>query len=235
MTKKTPLPSSDIDHTASIAPQVYDYLRSRIVDNRLPPGARISEAPLASKLKISRTPLRVALQQLATEGLITTRPQGGSIVAEFDNAQLHEAVLIRGALEVAVVQRLAESKADLTSLESIMAVQERAAQLDDYATFFVQVEAFHAELARLADMPRAWKITHSIKGHVDRQRYTMMACIPKRSQRAFEEHLKIIKEIRSGSPSGAASARRDHVNSVLELDLQGHGKDLPETDGQING
>ena len=235
MTKKTPLPSSDIDHTASIAPQVYDYLRSRIVDNRLPPGARISEAPLASKLKISRTPLRVALQQLATEGLITTRPQVGSIVAEFDNAQLHEAVLIRGALEVAVVQRLAESKADLTSLESIMAVQDRAAQLDDYATFFVQDEAFHAELARLADMPRAWKITHSIKGHVDRQRYTMMACIPKRSQRAFEEHLKIIKEIRSGSPSGAASAMRDHVNSVLELDLQGHGKDLPETDGQING
>jgi DNA-binding GntR family transcriptional regulator len=235
MTKNAPLPSLDIDHTASIAPQVYDYLRVRIVDNRLPPGARISEASLASELKISRTPLRVALQQLAAEGLITTRPQVGNIVAEFDNAQLHEAVLIRAALEEAVVRRLAKAKADLSSLEWIMAVQERASHLDDYATFFVQDEAFHAELAKLAGMPRAWKLTHSIKGHVDRQRYTMMAGIPKRSQRAFEEHLRIIEEIRSGSPSGAASAMRDHVNSVLELDPQGHAKDLPETYGQNNG
>lgn len=228
MTTKVPLPSSDIDHTVSIAPQVYNYLRVRIVDNRLPPGARISEAPLASKLKISRTPLRVALQQLAAEGLITTRPQVGNIVAEFDAAQLHEAVLIRAALETAVVRRLAMGRVDLSSLESIMAVQERAAQRDDYATFFVQDEAFHAELAKLADMPRAWKITHSIKGHVDRQRYTMMAGIPKRSQRAFEEHLKVIQEIRSGNLSGAVSAMRDHVNSVLELDSKDHGKDLPE-------
>jgi|TARA_B110000971_G_C20039404_1_gene516685 DNA-binding GntR family transcriptional regulator len=229
MTNNEPLPSKDIDHTISIAPQVYDYLRARIVDNRLSPGTKISEAPLASKLKISRTPLRVALQQLAKEGLVDTRPQVGNIVAELDNAQLQEAVLIRAALEAEVVNKLARAKADLSTLEPIMAVQERAAQLGDYATFFGQDEAFHAELARIAGMPRAWKLTHSIKGHVDRQRYTLMSSIQHRSQRAFEEHLRIVDEIQSGCPSGAVREMRVHVKSVLQLGLHDHGEDLPET------
>jgi GntR family transcriptional regulator, rspAB operon transcriptional repressor len=229
MTSNRPLPSKNIDHQIPIAPQVYDYLRARIVDNRLSPGAKISEAPLASQLMISRTPLRVALQQLAKEGLVDIRPQVGNIVAELDNAQLQEAVFIRAALEAEVVNRLAKANADLSTLEPIMAVQKRAAQLDDYSTFFGQDEAFHAELARIAGMPRAWKLTHSIKGHVDRQRYTLMSSIQHRSQRAFEEHLRIVAEIQTGCASGAVREMRAHVKSVLELRLHGHGEDLSET------
>lgn len=225
-------PSVAIDHALPIASQVYDYLRMRIVQNSLLPGAKISETVLSQQLKISRTPLRAALQKLASEGLIQTRPQVGSIVAEWNNTQLLEAVLIRAALEMEVVRRLAETKPDLTPLEPVLAIQKRAAELDDYATFFSQDEIFHAKLARIAEMPTAWKLAMSIKGHVDRQRYTMMSEIPKRSQRAFEEHLKIIEEIRSGSPSSAARAMRDHVNSVLELGLQDHETDLPTEFGQ---
>ncbi|MEO1364661.1 MAG: winged helix-turn-helix domain-containing protein, partial [Pseudomonadota bacterium] len=70
MTLTAHLHSKEIDHALPIAPQVYNYLRARIVDNRLSPGAKISEASLAERLNISRTPLRAALQQLASEGLV---------------------------------------------------------------------------------------------------------------------------------------------------------------------
>lgn len=226
------LPVAAIDYALPIAPQVYDYVRARIVDNRLPPGSKISETVLAQILGISRTPLRAALQKLASEGLVLTRPQVGSIVAKLDNAQLNEAIWIRAALETAVVSKLAESKADLATLDPILIIQKSAAERDDYATFFRQDEAFHAELARIAGMPRAWTLAMSIKGHVDRQRYAMMAGIPQRSQRAFEEHIGIIEEIQYGSPAGAASAMRDHVNSVLELGAQDHETDLPTEFGQ---
>lgn len=216
------LPTAAIDHTLPIAPQVYDYLRARIVDNRLPPGAKISETVLSQKLRISRTPLRAALQKLATEGLVDTRPQVGSIVAPLDNALLLEAISLRAALETEVVRTLADRMADLTPLEPILAIQKRAAERDDYATFFGQDEAFHAELARIAGLPRAWKLAMSIKGHVDRQRYILMSGIPKRSQRAFEEHMRILEQIQSGNASGAASAMRDHVNSVLEQRAPDH-------------
>ena len=50
MTTETPLCYKEIDHAFPIAPQVYSYLRARIVDNRLPPGAKISEASVADSL-----------------------------------------------------------------------------------------------------------------------------------------------------------------------------------------
>ena len=103
-------PPVAIDHALPISSQVYDYLRMQIVQNSLLPGAKISETVLSQHLEISRTPLRSALQKLASEGLIQTRPQVGSIVAERNNAQLLEAVLIRAALEMEVVRRLAEKK-----------------------------------------------------------------------------------------------------------------------------
>jgi len=223
MTVDALLHSQEIDHSLPIAPQVYSYLRVRIVDNRLPPGAQISEASLADTLNISRTPLRAALQKLASEGLVNTRPHVGSTVAKLDVAQLQEAVFIRAALETAVVRRLAGMNADLSSLDPIMEIQERTARRDDYAAFFVQDEAFHGELSRIAGVSRTWKLALSIKGHVDRQRYLLMAGIAGRSQRAYEEHIEIINEIRSGDADGAARAMHDHVNSVLELDERGQG------------
>ena len=235
MITETLLYSREIDHAFPIAPQVYSYLRARIVDNRLPPGAKISEASLADTLNISRTPLRAALQKLATEGLVNTRPHVGTAVAKLDVAQLHEAVFIRAALEAAVVRKLAEMKADLSTLNPIMEIQKRAAERDDNAAFFVQDETYHAELARIAGVPDAWRLALSIKGHVDRQRYILMAGIAKRSLRAYEEHIKILKEIRSSDADAAARTMHDHVNSVLELDAHGLSKDPPDRSGPGDG
>ena len=231
MTLTAHLHSKEIDHALPIAPQVYNYLRARIVDKRLSQGAKISEASLAERLNISRTPLRAALQQLASEGLVNTRPHVGSTVARLDVTQLREAVFIRAALETAVVRKLVDMKADLSTLDPIMEAQQRTASRDDYASFFVQDEAFHAELSRLARVPRAWKLALSIKGHVDRQRYLLMAGIAMRSQRAYEEHARIIQQIRSGDSDAAARAMHDHVNSVLELDAYGGIMNLPDRAG----
>ena len=225
-------PSVAINHALSITSQVCDYLKIKVVRNSLLPGAKITETVLSQQLKISQTPLRAALQKVASESLFQTRRQVGSIIAKWNNAQLLEAVLIRAVLEIEVVRRLAETKPNLTPLEPVLAVQKRAVELDNYATFFGQDEVFHAKTAHIAEMPTTWKLAMSIKGHVDRQRYTIMSKFPKRLQQAFEGHIKIIEEIRSGSPSSAARAMRDHVHSVLELGLQDHETDLPTEFGQ---
>ena len=209
---------STLDLTKPIPPQIYEILRQRIVDNTLEPGVRISEACLAQEFDVSRTPLRAALQQLATDGLVSVRPQVGTLVARLDVAQLNEAVFIRSALECAVVEKLASSAADLGELDRMFTLQAAAAEIDDYATFFRHDEAFHAKLAELAGTPTTWRLVQSVKGHVDRQRYSMMAGIPMRSRRAYDEHLLISDRIRSGDVAGASKAMADHVASVLELE-----------------
>lgn len=209
---------STLDRTQPIPRQLYDILRSRIVDNSLRPGERISEAALSQEFDISRTPLRAALQRLADEGLVLVRPQVGTLVARLDVDKLHEAVFIRKALECAVVENLATAKHNLASLEQVLSLQATAAARDDYATFFHYDEAFHAQLAELANVSMAWRMVQSVKGHVDRQRYTLMSGIPMRSQRAFEEHKNIVEAIQKGDVRGASKAMGNHVTSVLELD-----------------
>ncbi len=215
----TNLVASDrIDRTLPISAQVYDLLRQAIVDNSLRPGMRLSEATLAREFAISRTPLRAALQQLASEGLVAILPQVGTVVAALDAQQLRQAVFIRTALECAVVRKLAQDKPDLSPLDPIMKQQAVAAEVDDYATFFRHDEAFHRMLATLADAPLAWRQVQSVKGHVDRQRYQLMSGIPMRSQRAYQEHQNVISRIRDGDVEGASEAMSTHVGSVLELD-----------------
>lgn len=207
-----------LDLTKPIPPQLYEILRQRIVDNTQQPGERISEACLAQEFNVSRTPLRAALQQLATDGLVSVRPQVGTLVAGLDVGQLNEAVFIRAALECAVVETLAGSAVDFRELDLILAQQAAAAEADDFATFFRHDESFHAKLAELAGKPTASKFVQSVKGHVDRQRYSIMAGIPMRSRRAYDEHLLIMDRIRNGDVAGASKAMADHVASVLELE-----------------
>jgi DNA-binding GntR family transcriptional regulator len=57
-----------------------------------------------------------------------------------------------------------------------------------------------------------------VKGHVDRQRYSMMAGIPMRSLKAYDEHLLISDRIRNGDVAGASKAMADHVASVFDLE-----------------
>ena len=207
-----------LDLTKPIPPQLYGILRQRIVDNTLEPGERISESSLAQEFDISRAPLRAALQQLAADGLASVRPQVGTLVASLDIEQLNEAVFIRAALECAVVEELASGTVYFNQLDLMLAQQAGAAETHDFARSFRLDESFHAKLAELAGTPTTWKLVQSVKGHFDRQRYSMMVGIPMLSRRAYDEHLLIIDRIRNGDVVGASKAMADHVASVLELE-----------------
>ncbi len=205
-----------IDRSRSIAPQIYDALRTRIIDNRFPPGTALSESEVARFCDISRTPLRAAIQDLAGEGLIIVRPQVGSVVAPYDADRVREAIFIRAAIEAAIARRLAETGIDEAVLAPILAAQEAAAAHDDYRTFFRYDEQFHQMLAQMASVPNAWQMVQSVKAHIDRQRLRLMSTIVGRSQQAYDDHIKLLECIKRGDASGAAAEMRNHVNSALE-------------------
>ncbi|MCI5076001.1 GntR family transcriptional regulator [Oricola sp.] len=206
----------EIDRSRSIAPQIYDALRTRIVDNRLPPGAALSESEIARFCDISRTPLRAALQQLSGEGLIIVRPQVGSVVAPHDEGRLRESVFIRCAIEEAVARRLAAVGIDEAVLAPILAAQRLAAERDDYMTFFRHDEQFHEALAEMAGVPNAWHLVQSVKAHVDRRRLKLMSSIKGRSMQAYRDHVALLECIRAHDAEGAAEVIRAHVDSVFE-------------------
>ncbi|ADO44089.1 GntR family transcriptional regulator [Ketogulonicigenium vulgare] len=215
---RTALEGLQIDFSRVMGPQIYDVMRKLVVQNSLAPGTPIYEAKFAEILGVSRTPLRAALQQMAKEGLIETRPQVGSIVAPVDPEKIVSAVFCRSALETAVVRRLAElPQFDPKPFRRILAAQEDFSSRDDYIGFFEVDEAFHAQLAETAGVPEAWRLILSNKTHVDRARLSLQSAIPGRAAVAYREHLDIMAALEKGEPELAAQYMDKHVRSALDI------------------
>lgn len=212
---------AQLDRSRSIGPQVYDFVRLKIILSELPSGTQINEHWLANTLGVSRTPIREAYQKLVHDSLIISQPQVGSIVAPIDDKRVLEGMIIRRALESEVIQILCGRTedppgADLNVLDPILAVQKVAAERNDYVEFFKLDEAFHAKLSDLAGIPAAWRLAQSVKAHTDRARIQLMSSLPNRLQQAFEEHGQLITAIRARDAGQAQEIISRHINSVFD-------------------
>ena len=83
-------------------------MRELILRGAFRPGERLREVPLAARLNVSRTPLRLVLDRLAQEGLLKARPTGGFVASEFTVEDIRDAIEIRGVLEGAAARLAAE-------------------------------------------------------------------------------------------------------------------------------
>lgn len=83
-------------------------LRELIVGGELEPGQRIAELALVERLQASRTPIRAALARLQEEGLLDALPSGGYVVKDFSEADIQDAIELRGTLEGLAARLAAE-------------------------------------------------------------------------------------------------------------------------------
>ncbi|HEY1092577.1 MAG TPA: GntR family transcriptional regulator [Burkholderiaceae bacterium] len=195
---------------------VYQDLRERILAMTLAPGARISEQEIAAEYALSRTPVHEAVQRLAEEGLIEVRPRIGTFVARIPVHELEEAMLVRTALELAVLERAAArtTPAALKQLDALLTEQRRCARAKDLAGFHKSDEAFHAALAELAGMPGVWRTIAQAKTQVDRFRRLTLP-LAGRMQEVVVEHAAVVSALRAGEAKEAMAALRRHLDHVL--------------------
>src|SRR5215813_11895884 len=74
-------------------------LRELVLRGEFAPGERLLELSLVSRLGVSRTPIRLALDRLAHEGLLEPSPSGGFVVRQFTIEEVWDAIETRGVLE----------------------------------------------------------------------------------------------------------------------------------------
>src|ERR1041385_6024774 len=87
------------------------------------PGERISEHPLASRIGVSRTPIRLALERLAHEGLLEPYPTGGFIVRSFTLQDIWDGIEVRSLLEGGVARLAAERLAGEHDVDGLRKIQ----------------------------------------------------------------------------------------------------------------
>jgi GntR family transcriptional regulator, vanillate catabolism transcriptional regulator len=134
-------------------------LRELILSGEFAPGERMSELPLVGRLGVSRTPLRLALAELAHEGLLRELAGGGYVVREFTKADIRDAIALRGVLEGTAARFAVErgvTRRDLRAIRTINDSIEELLHRADYESFenYVDLnERFHARLLKLARSP----------------------------------------------------------------------------------
>src|SRR5262249_6906058 len=91
-------------HRTSIADQVADILRQRVLNGELRPGIHLQEIPLAEALGVSRNTMREAMRILSLEGLLKRSIHRGIAVAQLSLQDVQEIYHVRRVLEVSAVQ-----------------------------------------------------------------------------------------------------------------------------------
>lgn len=200
---------------SSYADSVYARLKADILNGAVEPGERLREDDLSARFRVSRTPIREALNRLEADGLVVDSPGRGLVVTEFGEEEILEGYVIRGVLE-GVAARLAAQRAtdlDVHRLELVLDALEQAGRAGDIDTAIRLSGEFHSQLWHLAGNRRLLKLMHDIEATMGRyQRLTMAH--PGRTERAIHEHREILDAIRGRDPDRAEALGRAHMQEA---------------------
>ena len=205
-------------------------LRELILNGELQSGERLREVALVEHLGVSRTPIRAALARLADEGLLEKMANGGYMVREFTERDIHDAISVRGELEGMAARFAAERGVDPLVLDDI---KRCLAQIDsllekndlddtDLESYLALNESFHNQLVALAESfvigrmlghivtlpfaaPSSFVMAQSEIGHAWKVFFV-----------AQEQHKSIVEAIENREGTRAAAITQEHARLSLQ-------------------
>lgn len=151
----------------SIGEMVYEVIRQAIVSGALPPGQRLRQESLAAAIGVSRLPVRSALVQLESEGLVTFHPRRGAVVRSLTLAQIREIYETREVLET---HALAKSMSTMTPAR-LKLLKQLATVMDsehEGGGFIDTRITFYRELYDAENNPQLVEIIESLRSSVGR-------------------------------------------------------------------
>lgn len=198
--------------------EAYEYLKNAILTNELPPDTPISELAVSQTLQMSRTPIREALRELESEGLIVSYPARGSFVASMTPYDVEEIYDLRMLLEQWAFERsiCRINESDLVSIEKDF---EKAHRDSNWELFHATDRALHNLIVERAGSKRLLEFVKTLNSQIERVR-RISARDQGRSQRSYEEHMQIIDSIRKRDVAGGKKILQHHLRSVADSAIE---------------
>jgi DNA-binding GntR family transcriptional regulator len=197
---------------------VYETLKDRIINHVMKPGEPISEGLLSVELKISKTPIREAIQQLEKEGFIENLPGKGSFVSRISVQDLREFFEIREMLECEAIRRAALRR-DPQKLEAIRRSfqSSEASPQNGSPRQFRAGEQIHAFIFESIGNQRLMEIYGRLQEHIVRHRNYFFSDVHEgRPEASYKEHLEILEAMAAQDPARCEQAMRAHLRNSLE-------------------
>ena len=196
-----------------------EVIRQRLADDILhgvyPPGAKLDEQRLAERFEISRTPVREALQQLISAGLVELRPHRGAIVSLPTDAALAEMFEVMGEIEASCARLAAQriSPSERVKLESVHRATADALRASDRDAYRKLNFDFHDVIYRASHNEFLSSTALAIRQRIAPFRRAQFE-IPDRLAKSHSEHGAIVRAIFNGDSEGASMMARAHVSYV---------------------
>ncbi len=214
--------------TASLTQKVYERIRNDIFTCVLEPGSEFSEAELATRFKMSKTPVREALTALRSEGYVRTFPRRGYQIVPVTFADVQELFDVRtiveaGAAEIAC-RRITES--ELTHLRALADVIYDVSVQPTVKRFIKANRDFHAAIAKATQNERLHDLVLKQIDALERFFY-LGATLRDVNTETKSDHHHIIAALETRDPQKAREVMIQH-NDVTRRGLL---ESLSRTDG----
>lgn len=198
--------------------KVYNKILQGIFEGRYVPGQRLIEADLTRDLKVSRGPVREALNQLAAQGIISLTMHRGAYVRSLTQPEVLDILALIEVLIGLAAKLAAENidapgaRADLQmNFEALMALEDRP----DRFHFAQARDSFYRSLVRIGRNRDLARVLPSIQ--VNLVRIQLMAYNSTTQRVRFEDFRQIVNAIEAGKSREAEAAGRRHIQQVRKM------------------
>lgn len=205
----------------SLPTMLLGYLRGAIISGELPPGKKIHENELASRLKLSRGPLREAFRILEQERLVVNIPRRGTFVTELSQEDLGEIYQVRRMIELTALDLLEQKGiTELPTAENALREAEvlrtpNDSDRDEFLVFREKITDFHARLVMEAKNSRLTHYYQTLYFSLARYQYLHIQLnVPEGYERPTETHHKILALVNAGRHQDAKAVLLDHLQDA---------------------
>ncbi|WP_172332034.1 GntR family transcriptional regulator [Mangrovicoccus sp. HB161399] len=195
---------------APLTKVVKDALRDQILAGHYASGARLVEKRISEELGVSRMPVREALRELATEGLVKIEPRRGASVSLLTDGQKRELIEVRATLE-SLNAKLAARRQDPEQLAEMRAVLESGEKMIEEGRMeeiHSRNDAFHSALAEAGGNSVLQEIMQSLR---DKTSMLFADNDIETVRRSWREHADILRAVIAGDGELAALLAARHV------------------------
>lgn len=205
--------------TETVRDKVYLTLKQLIMENELKVGESYLEEQLASRLNVSRTPVREAAIQLERDGFVKVRPRHGLIVLSISIQDMREIYQIRTELESLAVELIARrglTDTEFASLIECIIKMEAALDCADMKQWASADREFHCLILHYSQNQRLEHMMAQLRDQVHRARIVTMHLRAKPTQ-SNSDHELLIQHLRNRDEVAAGKLHRSHLTRAGNL------------------
>ena len=200
----------------SLHDELTERLRNLITAGNLAPGEKVPEKELCSQFGVSRTPLREALKVLASEGIVTLKPNRGAIVSALTMGELEEVFPVMGALEALSGEIACEHITDreiktIRKLHDAMTGHWQRGELQPY---FALNQEIHEAILEATRNDTLKSIYRGLSGRILSARY-IANMSAERWAKAVKEHEAILEALDKRDGARLSKILKTHLANKL--------------------